>query len=153
MDKKEMIDNLSDLVKVDIDAVHAYGQVIKHIDITSVREQLVNFQGDHERHIKDLSRVIRNLGGEPPEFSRDFKGYVLQGFAALRSMTGDEGALKALKSGEEFTNKRYHEARSWDLPADIISIIESNYEDEQRHLNYVNQAINDKVWETAAAKK
>ena len=63
MEKKDMIDHLSDLVKVDIDAVHAYGQVIKHIDITSVREQLVNFQGDHERHITDLSRVIRNLGG------------------------------------------------------------------------------------------
>ena len=153
MENKEMIEKLTDLVKLDIDAVHAYGQAIKHIDISDVREQVVKFQGDHERHVTNLSEAIRLLGGQPPEFSRDFKGYLLEGFTALRSMTGTEGALKALKSAEEMTNKKYSEARSWNVPMDVLSIIQGNYEDEQRHLSYVNQCISDRVWEVAEVKR
>ena len=153
MDSKEIIGKLTDLVKLDIDAVHAYGQVIKNVDIHDVREQIVKFQGDHERHITDLSDAIRSLGGQPPEFSKDFKGYLLEGFTSLRSMTGTEGSLKALKSAEEMTNKKYGNARSWDMPANVMSIIQRNYEDEQRHLSYVNQCISDRVWEVVGAKK
>ncbi|MBZ0155866.1 MAG: PA2169 family four-helix-bundle protein [Alphaproteobacteria bacterium] len=150
---RDIIEKLQDLVQVDIDAVHAYGQAIEKIDIVSVREQVIRFQEDHQRHISDLSAVIRRLGGEPPKFSKDFKGFLLEGFTAVRSITGTEGALKALKSGEDFTNKRYSDARSWSLPMDILSIIQSNYEDEQRHLHYVEQAINDRVWETAGVTR
>ncbi|MFO0753635.1 MAG: DUF2383 domain-containing protein [Thermodesulfovibrionales bacterium] len=153
MRDRDIVGKLKDLVQVDIDAVHAYGQAIEKIDIASVREKVIRFQEDHQRHISDLSAVIGRLGGEPPKFSRDFKGFLLEGFTAMRSMTGTEGALKALKSGEEFTNKRYGDARSWNLPTDILSIIQNNYEDEQHHLQYVKQAINDRVWETAGAAR
>ncbi len=153
MNNKEIAERLKSLVQLDIDAVHAYGQAIEHIDVPNVREQVVAFQGDHERHINDLSSVVRNLGEAPPELTKDFKGFLLKAFTSIRSMTGTEGALKALKSGEELTNKKYSEARTWDLPVNILSIVQRNYEDEQRHLHYVNQAITDRVWETEAAKK
>ena len=153
MNNKEIVERLKSLVQLDIDAVHAYGQAIEHIDVPNVQEQVIVFQGDHERHINDLSAVIRNLGEAPPEFTKDFRGFLLEGFTFIRSMTGTEGALKALKSGEELTNKKYSEARSWDLPMNILSVVQRNYEDEQRHLHYVNQAITERVWETEAAKR
>lgn len=153
MDDREIAKRLSDLCQLDIDAVHAYGKAIEHIDIPEVRDQIIKFQNDHERHITDLSGIIRRLGHEPPEFSKDFKGFLLEGFTALRGVTGSEGALKALKSGEEMTNKKYSEARSWEMPLDIVSVIQNNYEDEQRHLHYVNQAIDSRIWETAAVKR
>ncbi len=153
MDDREIASRLKRLAQLDIDAVHAYGQAIKHIDMPDVREHCTRFQGEHERHVTDLSGIIRRLGEEPPEFSRDFKGFLLQGFTAIRGLTGTEGALKALKTGEEMTNKKYSEALSWEMPLDIVSFIQRNYEDEQRHLHYVNQAIDSRIWETAAAKK
>jgi rubrerythrin len=153
MDDREIASRLKDLVQVDIDAVHAYGQAIENIDVPDVREQCIKFQSDHERHVTDLSAIIRRLGVEPPEFTRDFKGFLLEAFTAIRGITGTEGALKALRTGEEMTNKRYSEARSWEMPLDIVSEIQTNYEDEQRHLHYINQAIDSRIWETAAAKK
>lgn len=149
MNDQDIIDKLQDLCQLDIDAFHAYGKAIEHIDAPMLREQIAKFQSDHERHVSDLSAIIRRLDGEPPEFSRDFKGFLLEGFTALRSMTGTEGAMKALKSAEEMTNKRYGDARSWDMPLDIISVIQSNFEDEQRHIHYVEQAIDNRVWEAA----
>lgn len=149
MDDKEIIEKLSSLCQLDIDAFHAYGRALEHIEAAMLRDQIAKFQSDHERHVTDLSALISRLGGQPPEFSRDFKGFLLEGFTALRSMTGTEGAMKSLKSAEEMTNKRYGDARSWDMPLDIISLIQSNFEDEQRHLHYVEQSIDNRVWEAA----
>ena len=60
------------------------------------------------------------LGGNPPKRSVDLKGLLLEGFTALRSVTGTEGALKAMQSNEKTTNKKYQEAlaisREWSLP-------------------------------------
>ena len=53
-----------------------------------------------------------------------------------------------MRSNELLTNKTYDKARSWDLPADVRELIERNYADEQRHLAYIEQAIENKVWET-----
>ncbi len=150
MDTKTIAKNLSSLAQLDIDAVHAYGQAMKNIDVAMVRNQLSRFQADHERHITDLSECIRRLGEEPPEYARDFKGFLLEGFTAIRSATGTEGALKAMKSNEEKTNKDYNAALSWDLPADVRAIVQRNYEDERRHLAYVEEALSERVWDHAA---
>lgn len=151
METDTLVEQLSSLMQLAIDAVHAYGQAIKNIDVPSVREQLISFQGDHERHIRELSECIRGYGAQPPEYSRDFKGFLIQGFTAIRSGTGTAGALRAMKSNEEKTNQHYNEALSWDLPADVRALVQRNYEDERRHLRYVEQALQARVWEQAPA--
>ena len=152
MDNATVAENLGSLVQLDIDAVHAYDQAIKRIEVSTVREQLVRFRGDHERHITELSDYIRSIGEEPPEYSRDFKGFLIEGFTAIRSSTGTEGALKAMKSNEQKTNKDYNEALSWELPAEARTIVQRNYDDERRHLRYVEQCLDQCVWETASAR-
>ncbi len=148
--KENAIETLKSLMQLDIDAVHAYTQAIENIEHRAVREQLTAFRGDHERHVTDLSQCIRRLGGDPPERQRDFKGFLIQGFTAIRSLTGTEGALKAMKSNEQTTNKHYREALAVQFPPDVRSVIERNYEDEKRHLAYVDDALADRVWERAA---
>lgn len=150
MENQEMINKLNSLVKLDIDAVHAYDQAIQKIDLMEVRTRLEEFKSDHQRHIQDLSSKISGLGGTPPEYKRDFKGYLLQGFTALVSITGNEGALKAMQSNEKLTNKNYDDALSWDFSPDVKDLIRKNREDERRHLQYIEQCINMKVWEKAA---
>lgn len=150
MENREIVKELKSLCQLDIDAVHAYNQALDKIDLADVKLQIERFRGDHERHITDLSELIRTFNEEPPAFSRDFKGFILDAFTKIRSISGTEGALKALKSGEDITNRRYGDARNMDFPPRIREIIEANYRDEQRHLNYVQQAINDRIWEEAA---
>lgn len=150
MDRKELAEKLGNLIQLNVDAVHAYEQAIERIDVTLVRERLREFQADHERHIEVLSIHVRQIGEVPPERSRDLKGFLIEGFTAIRSMTGTEGALKAMESNEETTNKHYSEALSCDLPPDSRSIVERNYADERRHLAYVREALSTRVWEKAA---
>ncbi|HEY3449419.1 MAG TPA: DUF2383 domain-containing protein [Myxococcales bacterium] len=151
MDPKDLNKELSSLAQLDIDAIHAYDQAIHNIDVTSVREQLTQFKADHERHVRDLSVIIQRFGGQAPSFSPDFKGYVLQGFTALRSAMGTEGALKAMKGNEELTNRTYSNALGKGFPVDVLAVLQKNYADEQRHLAAINQWIGIRVWEQAGA--
>jgi hypothetical protein len=57
---------------------------------------MVSIRDDHKRHIELLASEIPTLGGTPPDYSPDFKGYLISGFTSLRSITGTEGALKAM---------------------------------------------------------
>ncbi len=152
MTSNEVVKKVNSLIQLDIDAVHAYQQAIEHIDVTDVKNQLVQFKHDHENHVQNLSEVVRKLGGQPPEFSRDFKGFVIQGFTALRSVTGTEGALKAMKSNEELTNSSYDDALSWDVTTEVRNVIQKNRDDEKRHLRYIEQCIENCVWEQREQK-
>lgn len=143
MDTREIIDRLSDLAQLDVDAFHAYGQAIDSVEEADLRSHLERYQNDHERHYVELSRIIREHGGTPPEFSRDFKGYLIEGFTSLRSSMGTKGALKAMKTNEEMTNRKYSQA-SGDMrfPASLRPILERFYGDEKTHLSWIEQTLN-----------
>jgi len=151
MDPKDLNKQLSELAQLDIDAIHAYDQAIKNIDVTSVREQLTQFKADHERHVRDLSDFIVRFGGQAPSFTPDFKGFLIQGFTGLRSITGTEGALKAMKSNEELTNRTYANALGKGFPVDVQALVQKNFEDEQRHLRAISQWLTLRVWEQPGA--
>ncbi|OGW37942.1 MAG: hypothetical protein A2010_13170 [Nitrospirae bacterium GWD2_57_9] len=150
MDNKEVADRLKSICQLDIDAIHAYIKANDHIEQMDIKSNISKFQSDHARHVKDLSDMIRSYGGEPPEFSKDFKGFLLQAFASIRGITGTEGALKALRGGEKMTNSSYHDAVSQDFPPMVMVLLRRNYDDEQRHISYIDQCLNTRVWEKAA---
>lgn len=142
MSSEEVVRKLSDLAQLDIDAFHAYGQAISSIDDPDVKSHMERYQSDHEHHYTELSRIIREHGGTPPEFSRDFKGYLIEGFTSLRSSSGTYGALKAMKTNEEMTNRRYSEAsRDTRFPGEIMPILDRFYGDEKTHLSYIEQTL------------
>jgi uncharacterized protein (TIGR02284 family) len=148
VDTRKVIERLESLMQLDHNAVSAYKQAIEKIDIPNVREKLEEFRGDHERHIVDLDACIRRLGGTPKEISRDVKGSLIKGFTALRSVTGTEGALKAMKTNEQLTNRQYDDAMSLEMPEEVREVVEKNRDDERRHLAFIEAVIDRRVWET-----
>jgi uncharacterized protein (TIGR02284 family) len=148
MEQSDILEMIGSLAQLDVDAYHAYGQAIEKVDISSVRQELTQYQQDHLRHYQELSRYIESMGGEAPEFSKDFKGYMISGFTSLRSVTGTKGALEAMQSNEKMTNKEYDEASSRsDLPSDLHRLLVSFYQDERTHLSFIESALSEKVWE------
>jgi uncharacterized protein (TIGR02284 family) len=137
LQKEEIVKKLKALVHLDIDAWHAYAQANEKLDDIGVRHQFEKYQADHERHVNELSDLIRDLGAEPPEFSRDFKGFLIEGWTVLRSITGTQGVLAAMETNEGLTTRRYAEAAELPFPADINAVVASNYEDEKDHLAYI----------------
>lgn len=152
MDTDKIIRRLKSTMQLDHNAVQAYEQAIGRIDIPTVQEKLEEFKSDHERHIVDLDRCVRQLGGTTEEVSRDLKGTLIEGFTALRSVVGTEGALKAMKTNEQLTNRHYYDLLSLELPDEVREVIEGNLEDERRHLAYVEQSIERRVWETGGER-
>lgn len=148
----EVAKKVRDLIHLDIDAVHAYGEAIQRLDDrhVDIRAQLVAFQGDHERHIRELSEILQVARREVPERKRDLKGLVIEGMTALRSALGTEQALKAMRQNELLTNRRYDDAlKLVGAPAELFEIIRKNRDDERRHLDYLERAIQGRVWEGA----
>lgn len=141
MVSEDVVNNLNSLIQVDIDAVHAYEQALSSIDEPLIKERMLSFQEDHLRHIEELSREVRNLGGTPTEYSKDFKGYLIEGFTSLRSITGMDGALKAMEQNEVLTNKKYGNALDWDIPPPAKGLIEKGATDEQMHLQFIRDTL------------
>jgi len=137
MNEKNLIEALSNLVQLDIDAVHAYDRSLKEIDDPIIKDRLLSFQEKHRNHISGLSKHIEDLGGQPPEPSQDFKGYVIEAFTAIRSFTGMKGALKAMKITEEITNRYYAEVVSWEAPPEVKEMLRTYFSEEKIHLDYI----------------
>ncbi len=147
MDTKQILEHLNDLCQTDIDAVATYDQAIQNTSDPNVRNHLEKFKQDHERHVTELSNHIKKHGGHPPSQKTGFTGFFKQGFTAIRAAIGNEGALQAMRSNEKTTNEAYAKATEWEVPDDIKQLIEKNYEDEQRHLEYIEEALRTRPWE------
>ncbi|MBJ6726114.1 DUF2383 domain-containing protein [Geomesophilobacter sediminis] len=141
MNRDEILSQLEKLIQLDVDATHAYEQAIKNVKEQMIKDKLILFQADHRRHVDTLSAKVVELGGKPPEFTSDFKGFFITGFTALRSLTGTKGALEAMESNEKVTTTKYEDAMKLQWPADIITIIQTNLADERRHLSFVREAL------------
>lgn len=141
MERDDALGKLGDLLKLDVDAANAYDEAIEKIDEQDVRTQLGKFRDDHRRHVSDLTGLIRDMGGEAPTPSRDFKGALIEGMTSLRSAMGTDSALKAMRTNEQLTNRTYEDALGWEVPMEAHDVIRRGFDDERRHLAYIEQAL------------
>jgi hypothetical protein len=141
MTKDDLLNQLEDLIQLEVDATHAYDQAITAIDEQELKEKLIVYLGDHHRHIELLSAQVQELGGPPPELSSGFRGFLVFGSAALRSLSGTKGALEAMEINENRSCSSYLNAGKLDWPGQIRSIILANLADEQRHLAFICEAL------------
>ncbi len=146
----KIIEELGELIRYDYDAIGAYNSAINDIKELPVRDPLIQFRGDHERHVQELSAIVRQLGGSPPE-NPGLKGVIRKTMTKAAGLGGTELTLKAMKSNEEVLNKTYAHHLTLDFPDDIKAVIRRNYQDEQRHLAWVEQALQSRLWEGAGA--
>ncbi len=151
MTNGQMVKELNALIQLDIDALRAYDQATQNIDAFAVKSRLSDFRSDHQRHITDLSPAVTRLGGRPPANKPDLKGFLIQGFTAIRSRTGTEGALKAMQTNEKLTNRTYAQAVSMPFPDDIAAIVQRCAQDERRHLEYIDETLRTRAWESTGA--
>ena len=146
----KIIDECNDLIRFDYDAVGAYSEAIDHISEEHIRQQLIAFRGDHQRHITELSALVRRFGGDPPEMP-GLRGIVRKTMTKVAGLVGTEATLRAMRSNEEVLNKQYANRSNLDFPPEVLQLIQRNYGDEQRHLAWVIQALDLRLWEQTPA--
>lgn len=141
MEGKKLIDLLNDLIQLDIDTVEAYRKAVEGIEDKIMRQRLEEFAQNHLDHIDMLTQEVERAGGRPPHLSKDLKGLIIQGFAALRSTTGTRGALKSLQTAEELTVKDYGNAVSQDVPGSVKALLRKFFAEERNHLDYIRNNL------------
>jgi uncharacterized protein DUF2383 len=151
MTEREIVDELTALAQLDVDAVLAYDRAIGQIGEGSVARALSGFKIDHERHIVDLSQALLALGKNAPEVKPDLKGSILGSVTGLRSRLGVEQALEAMRTNEQLTTSSYARALAKPFPDELLEIVRRGDEDERRHLAWIERALDHRIWEAEQA--
>jgi rubrerythrin len=66
---------------------------------------------------------------------------------AVQSAFGTEGALRAMVTNEKLTNASYEAALHDVTDAELREVLQGHKDDEQRHLEYVQNALDHRLWE------
>ena len=139
---EEVLGGLNDLLQLDHDAIGAYQIAIEKLADPGQAQQIQTFMHDHERHVRDLNRLIQELGGAPrnePHATGPFK----QALQALGSVGGDKGTLMAFRTNELQVRSKYQgyaaKAKAW--PAEVREVVDRNALDEERHYRWVTEVL------------
>jgi uncharacterized protein (TIGR02284 family) len=146
---EKQIEELNELIRWDHDAMGAYDEAIAAVSEATIQQPLIQFRADHERHVSDLSAIVRRLGGEPASRA-DFRGVIRKTMTKIAGLIGAETVLKAMRSNEEALNKTYQHHLMLDFPTDVLEVIRRNRQDEERHLAWVEDALRARLWEQPA---
>ena len=146
----KIIEELNEVLQIDIDAVGAYQAAVSSIGEPGIKQQILAFQGDHQRHITDLTSIIQRLGGKP-ETKPDLQGAARKGFTRVAGLIGTEAVLRAMLSNEKLTNNVYAKHVAKAFPQDILDVLRANYGDEQRHYAWIETALRQRLWEQPGA--
>jgi rubrerythrin len=147
MTHHEIAADLAELVQLDLDAILAYDRALEGIDVPHLAATLASFKLDHQRHVLELSQVLLGMSVNPPEAKPDLKGTLLGGVTGLRARLGTEQALRAMQPNEELTTTTYARMLAKPFPEDVLEIVRRNAADEQRHLSWIERAIDERAWE------
>lgn len=140
--ERDSLEMLRDLIKLDHAAAEAYDEAIEHLDNAAHKQQLEVFKRDHERHIAELSPILRQLGGKVPD-DGGMKEMLTEGKVKLSSLMGDRAILKAMKTNEDDTNTAYERAVT-KAPVEARSVIERGLADERRHREWIVAQLGEK---------
>ncbi|MFN3712035.1 MAG: DUF2383 domain-containing protein [Alcanivoracaceae bacterium] len=135
-DSNHIISDLSDLIKLDYDAIAAYKSAIERLDSEAHKKKLTEFLRDHERHVKELGQAVRNQGGTPPTEGGPMK-ILTKGKVVIAALLGDEAILKAMRANEEVTNTKYEEAVGTGYGEPIEALLRQGLADERRHKDWI----------------
>ncbi len=131
---ERVISVLNNLIQVDIDTHHTYTQAMLALSSSQLAQTLKSFRDEHEQHIKVLSKIVLARGGTPPKFSRDFKGYMISGYTAVKVKGSVYSVFQAMETNEALSVMYHNDALKVDLPNDVRRIIQMHFETEKNHL-------------------
>ncbi|MCA0370312.1 MAG: ferritin-like domain-containing protein [Proteobacteria bacterium] len=134
--------DLVDLVELEYDALEAYDAAIARLENEEYKENLMSFRDDHERHIKDLSDLLRKNNIDAPTQTSGAKHWMTKGKVVLGNLVGDRTILRAMRSNEIDTNTAYERICNHEnMWAEARFILQEAFKDERRHKEWLNSVI------------
>ncbi len=138
----DLIAELNDLLQLDHDAVQAYTIAIDNLESETLRSTLMEFRGDHERHISELTRLIHDHGGMPIDLAHIPTGAFKAAVQKVGAMDGDKGILLAFKANERQSRDKYRRAAgAVGHPPEVTDVLRRHASDEERHYDWATSTL------------
>jgi rubrerythrin len=152
MEYSEVLDRLRDLIRVDIDAVHAYALFLQHLEDAPNREKISRFCRDHEMHIMELTSMVTSIEDEKaPAFTQQFQGFSTEGFRSPEGSSLEE-AIRTMLDNERILSSQYKAVVAiHEMPPEFHMVIERYYKQEQKHLSFLEELLEREEVEKAGA--
>lgn len=142
---KETGEVLQKLIQYAIDESFLINQCINNIKNQELKDRLLSMKRECDDNRQKLSTLGIKYGVEPIEYSQDFKGYFMEGYAAMRGAFTDQGALKALHTNLKLILKAFESTLGSSLPEEVKGAIQKAYEDNNNALQYIEDQIRGKA--------
>ena len=100
MEQEHLIDTLNELLKGEQMAIHIYSRTKKLQEDAQVAHMLARFEQDHKLHAKELTKMVKELGGEP-NAKLGMPGLMANVMSFINSLRGPEHLLRQVYDGED----------------------------------------------------
>jgi rubrerythrin len=133
--------DLADLLQLELDALPMYAMAISALRDQALREKLRTYRQDHERHARDLTALIRELGGAPPLLPHLPTGLFKLGVQMAGLPGGDRTILLGFVSNEWQSREKYRRYAAKPYPPAMSRLIASHAADEARHYEWACESL------------
>jgi uncharacterized protein (TIGR02284 family) len=139
MDTKDTISVLNDLIETSKDGEKGFMECAEDLREPQLKSIMNQRARDCATAAAELQQLVRTLGGAP-ETSTSVAGDMHRRWVDLKSMiTGkdDEAILNECERGEDVAVRSYRKALEKDLPAEVRTIVERQYQGVLRNHDQV----------------
>ena len=136
-----LIRALSDLLQLDHDALRSYQVAIDALSAEPLKKKLRQFKRDHQRHVRELSRLIEENGGTALELPHLSTGFLKLAVQSLGAAGGDRAVLLAFRSNEWESMEKYARAARRRWGPGVGEVVRRGAEDEKRHYRWAVETL------------
>ena len=135
MDTQETIDILNDLIETSKDGEYGFRTSAEQVKTPSLRSLLERRATECAQAASELQQVVLRLGGKAEE-SGSAAGAMHRGWVAVKSTLStydDKAVLEEVERGEDVALESYRDALQEDLPPEVRSLVERQFEGVKRN--------------------
>jgi uncharacterized protein (TIGR02284 family) len=144
MDKSDVIDTLNDLIETSKDGEAGFRTCAEGVKNAQLKEVFEKAADRCAQGAAELQAKVRELGGDPDR-SGSASGAVHRAWVNVKStITGmdEKAVLEECERGEDVAKRNYEAALKKDLPPDVKSIVERQYQGVKQNHDRVRELRN-----------
>jgi uncharacterized protein (TIGR02284 family) len=150
MSNDDVIDTLNTLIETCKDGEYGFRTSAEHVKSAQLRQAFSSRADECRQGASELQSLVTRLGGDAKTGS-SATGTLHRGWVKVKeAVSGDSdlAALEECERGEDAALERYRGAIKKDLPADIATIVQRQYEGVKRNHDQI-RSLRDQMRSTA----
>ena len=136
-----LVAELNDLLRLDHDAVGAYTLALQNLPRDAFGQTLARFRDDHERHVAELSDLVRKHGGAPAHLPHLPTGAFKLAVQGVGNAGGLRETLLAFKTNEAQVRDKYRRHAERAHPPDVDAVLRRAAHDEEVHYAWAAEML------------